>query len=94
MEKEKPEERKPSPPKPREQKKPPKVNKETREIKREEREVVPIRSHAPIKVKFTPRVFRTPAREDKDAEYMAKLEIWKNQNKSKELRENGKHSNL
>jgi len=43
-----------------------------------------------IKLSFTPRAFRTPAREDKDSDTLKKYEIWKRKNKEgiNELEEN------
>ncbi|EFC50394.1 predicted protein [Naegleria gruberi] len=41
-----------------------------------------------IKLSFTPRALRTPAREDKDSETLKKYEIWRRKNKPAELEEN------
>ncbi|KAG2382156.1 hypothetical protein C9374_005358 [Naegleria lovaniensis] len=38
-----------------------------------------------IKLSFTPRALRTPAREDKDSETLKKFEIWKRKNKKSEF---------
>ncbi|KAF0980104.1 hypothetical protein FDP41_000882 [Naegleria fowleri] len=48
---------------------------------------VPVRGTetSTIKLSFTPRALRTPAREDKDSETLKKFEIWKRKNKRAEF---------
>lgn len=50
---------------------------------------IPTRQTAPpVKISFTPRILRSAARQDKDAEIMKKFEIWKRKNKPDRLEEN------
>mmetsp|Transcript_1840 Transcript_1840/g.6515 ORF Transcript_1840/g.6515 Transcript_1840/m.6515 type:complete len:828 (-) Transcript_1840:1056-3539(-) len=49
----------------------------------------PVRHSAtPVKISFTPRVLRSAARQDKDAELLHKFEIWKRKNRPEKIEDN------